>query len=83
ASGRIVIPGLSLAPVTRELAEYLGKGSEEGYLVLESSGDWAALHAGDVIISIDGSAVRDVTITADAPHDYVVLRKGKKVLVRE
>ncbi|NUQ21235.1 MAG: PDZ domain-containing protein, partial [Gemmatimonadaceae bacterium] len=50
ASGRIVIPGLSLAPVTRELAEYLGKGSEGGSLVLESSGAWAALHAGDVIL---------------------------------
>lgn len=81
-SGRIVIPGLSLAPVTRELAEYLGKGSENGYLVLESGGDWGALHAGDVIISIDGTAVRDATITADATHDYVVLRKGRKVSLR-
>lgn len=78
-SGRIVVPGLSLAPVTRELAEYLGKGSENGYLVLESSGQWGALHAGDVIISIDGSAVRDAAITTDDGHDYVVLRKGRKV----
>ena len=78
-SGRIMIPGLSLAPVTRELAEYLGKGSEQGYLVLESSGQWDALHPGDVIISIDGTAVRDAAITTDDGHDYVVLRKGRRV----
>ena len=46
SSRRIRIPGLSVAPVTPDLAEYLGKGSENGYLVLESGGQWSALRAG-------------------------------------
>ncbi|HEX8849308.1 MAG TPA: PDZ domain-containing protein [Gemmatimonadaceae bacterium] len=83
SSGQISIPGLSLAPVTKELAEYLGKGSENGYLVLESSGDWGALHAGDVIIAIDGTSLRDGgVISAEGGHDYTVLRKGRKVSLR-
>ncbi|NUO65511.1 MAG: PDZ domain-containing protein [Gemmatimonadaceae bacterium] len=82
-TGRIVIPGLSLAPVTKELAEYLGKGSENGYLVLESSGSWGALHAGDVIIAIDGSSMQDgAMLSTEGAHEYLVLRKGRKTTVR-
>ena len=80
ASHTIRIPGLAIAPVTSELAEYLGKGSESGYLVLESSGPWSALHAGDVLLSVDGDCIHDTALTASSePRDAVVLRKGRKL----
>jgi hypothetical protein len=79
-SGTIRIPGLAIAPVTADLAEYLGKGSQDGYLVLESSGQWSALHAGDVLLSIDGDCVRQTGVsTASDAHEATVLRKGRKL----
>ena len=82
-SGTIRIPGLAIAPVTSDLAEYLGKGSKDGYLVLESSGQWSALHAGDVLLSIDGDCVRQTGVsTASEAHEAVVLRKGKKLTLQ-
>jgi hypothetical protein len=80
---RINIPGLSVASVTPELAEYLGKGSKDGYLVLESGGQWSALRAGDVLLSVDGNCVNDGGITtSNNAHEVVVLRKGKKLTLR-
>ena len=63
------IAGLRMVPVGSELASYLGKGSERGLLVVDVP-QWArsALHPGDVVLSIDGQAVRadegsdDVTV---------------------
>lgn len=82
-SKRIDIPGLSVASVTPELAEYLGKGSKDGYLVLESSGQWSALRAGDVLLSVDGTCVNDGGITSsNGAHEVVVLRKGKQLTLR-
>ena len=82
-SSTIRIPGLAIAPVTSDLAEYLGKGSKDGYLVLESSGPWSPLHAGDVLLSLDGNCVREtgISTTSDA-HQAVVLRKGKKLTLQ-
>ena len=53
------IGGLRLVPVGRELAAYLGKGSERGLLVIDVP-QWAAsaLRPGDVVLSVDGSRVR-------------------------
>ena len=83
ASHTIRIPGLAIAPVTSELAEYLGKGSESGYLVLESSGPWSALHAGDVLLSVDGDCIHDTALSPSSePRDAVVLRKGKKLTLQ-
>ena len=82
-SNRINIPGLSVASVTPELAEYLGKGSRDGYLVLESSGQWSALRAGDVLLSVDGNCVNDGGITtSNEAREVVVLRKGKRLTLR-
>jgi len=82
-SGTIRIPGLAIAPVTADLAEYLGKGSRDGYLVLESSGQWSALHAGDVLLSVNGDCVKQAGVTtASEAHEAVVLRKGKKVTLQ-
>ena len=79
-STTIRIPGLAIAPVNSDLAEYLGKGSEKGYLVLETSGPWSALHPGDVLLSVDGCSINDDGImTASDARQVVVLRKGKKL----
>ena len=53
------IAGLRLVPVGRELAAYLGRGSERGLLVIDVP-EWAAsaLRPGDVVLSVDGSRVR-------------------------
>lgn len=83
SSGTIRIPGLAIAPVTSDLAEYLGKGSKDGYLVLESSGPWSTLHAGDVLLTLDGDCVRETGVsTAKEAHEAVVLRKGKKLTLQ-
>jgi len=53
------VAGLRMVPVGRELAAYLGKGSERGLLVIDVP-EWAAstLRPGDVVLSVDGSRVR-------------------------
>jgi S1-C subfamily serine protease len=53
------VSGLRMVPVGRELAAYLGKGSERGLLVIDVP-QWAAsaLRPGDVVLSVDGSRVR-------------------------
>ena len=53
------IAGLRMVPVGKELASYLGRGSERGLLVIEVP-QWAgnALRPGDVVLSVDGSRVR-------------------------
>jgi serine protease Do len=53
------IAGLRLVAVGKELAAYLGKGSERGLLVIDVP-QWAAsaLRPGDVVLSVDGSRVR-------------------------
>lgn len=79
------IAGLRMVPVGRELAAYLGKGSERGLLVIDVP-QWAAraLRAGDVVLSIDGSRVRagdgsdEVTIALPRLRDAQldILRDG-------
>jgi hypothetical protein len=81
----IRIAGLTLAPVTRELAEYLGSGSRDGFLVLESEGEWSAVHPGDVLLSVNGHCVRQsgdvATLDSEDAHDIVVIRKGQRLTV--
>ena len=79
------VAGLTLARVTPDLAEYLGKGSRDGYLVLESEGTWSAVHAGDVLLAVDGHCVLDGSIdivSAASAREVTVLRKGKKTTVQ-
>lgn len=79
------IAGLTLARVTPDLAEYLGKGSRDGYLVLESEGSWSAVHAGDVLLAVDGHCVLDGSIdiaSATSVREVTVLRKGKRTTVQ-
>ena len=84
-SSVIHVRGLRVAAVTPELAEYLGKGSTDGYLVLESEGAWRAVKAGDVLLSVDGTCVKSTTLASLDPeraHEAEVLRNGKRMTVR-
>jgi len=51
------IPGLSLSPVSDDLADYFGDGSEKGLLVLQADASWSPIRNGDVILTVDGSPV--------------------------
>ena len=85
SSSTFRIAGLTLARVTPDLAEYLGKGSRDGYLVLESAGNWSAVHAGDVLLAVDGHCVLDGSIdiaSAASVREVTVLRKGKRTTVQ-
>ena len=53
------LQGLRLARVNDDLAENLGRGSERGFLVLDPSPRWNGLRSGDVLLEVDGRAVRD------------------------
>lgn len=84
-SNIIHVRGLRVAAVTPELAEYLGKGSTDGYLVLESEGAWKAVHAGDVLLSVDGTCVKSAALASLDPErarEAQVLRNGKRMTVR-
>ena len=51
------VPGLTLSPVSDDLADYFGDGSERGLLVLQADPSWSPVRNGDVLLTIDGSPV--------------------------
>jgi hypothetical protein len=51
------VPGLSLSPVSDDLTEYFGDGSDRGLLVLLADASWAPIRNGDVILNVDGAPV--------------------------
>ena len=51
------VPGLTLSPVSDDLADYFGDGSERGLLVLQADASWSPVRNGDVLLTIDGSPV--------------------------
>ena len=79
--------GLRLARVDGELASYFGDGSERGLLVLGLGDDWSGIREGDVILRLDGRAVRDgsrgirVQLTDGPAHRVELLRSGKRLTV--
>jgi ElaB/YqjD/DUF883 family membrane-anchored ribosome-binding protein len=80
----LLLPGLRLTKVTPDLAATLGAGSERGLLVLDASDRWGALRAGDVLLAIDGTPVRDgdrASVRFDRSEEsrVTVLRKGKRM----
>lgn len=82
-SGTVALPGLTLTRVNADLASYFGAGSEGGLLVTRSSGQWDALHQGDVIVSVNGTPVRQeketrITMDAGGRNELEVIRKGKR-----
>ena len=76
-----------LMPVNEDLAAYLGRGSERGVLVIAASDRWPGIRDGDVILSVDGRAVRgrngstDFVFHSGSRNDIEVLRGGKRIHV--
>ena len=80
------LQGLRLARVNADLAETLGRGSERGFLVLDTGRRWSGLRAGDVLLEVDGRAVRDGTTARIAlddgdDHSAEVIRDGRRRVV--
>jgi S1-C subfamily serine protease len=80
------IQGLRLARVNDDLAESLGRGSERGFLILDAPRRWSGLRAGDVLLEVDGRAVRDgnsarITLGAGDDHTAEVIRDGRQRVV--
>ena len=71
-----LVSGIRMSPINSQLASYLGEGSERGLLILEISDKWEGLIAGDVLLSIDGRAVRKNGMS------YVSLDESKDQCVR-
>lgn len=68
--GRRVWLGIQMTDLNRDLAEYFGVREKEGVLILSVADDSpaarAGLRAGDVILEIDGDAIRDKEDLIDA-----------------
>ena len=80
------LEGLRLARVNEDLAANLGRGSERGFLVLESNRRWGGLQAGDVLLEIDGRSVRDgssalISLGTGSEHTASVIRDGRQRVV--
>lgn len=80
----LTLGGLRMSVVSGELSSYFGKGSENGLLVLDADDEWHPLQAGDVILSVNGTSVRQddhasISLDSDEDTTFVVLRKGSRV----
>lgn len=82
--GVFVVNGIRFSPISANLASYLGRGSERGLLILEVPSHWTGITAGDVILSVNGTAVRNGDTTSITIHDakdqcVELLREGVAV----
>jgi serine protease Do len=81
ATGRVVRGriGVTIAPVTKEVAESIGLGQPRGALVqsVEKDGpaDRGGVEAGDIILKVDGKAVER---SADLPRIVGATKPGSK-----
>ena len=79
------VPGLSLSPVSDDLADYFGDGSERGLLVLQADAAWSPIRNGDVILSVDGAPVTPSRLReardARQPVRVEVLRRRRQTTV--
>ena len=75
--------GVSIQPVTRDLADSFGLPAEKGALVSEvlpeSPAEKAGVKSGDIILSFDGKDIREMN---DLPRLVAATSVGKKVDVR-
>ena len=84
-SGRVIRGriGVTIAPVTKEVAESIGLGAPRGALVqqVEKDGpaDKGGIEAGDIIVKVDGKAVDK---SADLPRLVGATKPGAKVGVQ-
>ena len=79
------VPGLSLSPVSDDLSDYFGDGSERGLLVLQADAAWSPIRNGDVILTVDGAPVspsrlRDARDSRQ-PVRVELLRRRRQVTV--
>ena len=62
--------GITIEPLTGQLAEYFGVKSGRGILVTEVNANWPAakggLKAGDVITAIDGKKIENIETLVEA-----------------
>ncbi len=80
------IRGMSLVTVSSDMKSYFGEGSERGLLVVEAGHRLSGVHAGDVVLAVNGKNVRDgerASLRFDTSKDntFDVLRKGKKIAI--
>ena len=85
ASGRVVRGriGVSIAPVTKDVAESIGLGKAAGALVrgAESGGpaDKAGIEAGDIITKVDGKVIEK---SGDLPRIVGATKPGSKTMLQ-
>ena len=85
ASGRVVRGriGVSIAPVTKDVAESIGLGKAAGALVrgAESGGpaDKAGIEAGDIITKVDGKLIEK---SGDLPRIVGATKPGSKTMLQ-
>jgi serine protease Do len=85
ATGRVVRGriGVTIAPVTREVAESIGLGQPRGALVQgverEGPADKAGVEAGDIILRVDGKAVER---QSDLPRIIGATRPGARATLQ-
>jgi S1-C subfamily serine protease len=77
------LQGLRLARVNDGLADNLGVGSERGLLILDVDRRWSGLRSGDVLLEVDGRAVRDgegarIQLSDSANHTAEIIREGRR-----
>ena len=82
----VALNGMRLRAVSADLAAYLGRGSDDGLLVLEAADRYPAIHEGDVLLSVNGKAVRSganvtVSLSSTQDNDVELLRNGKQMRV--
>ena len=79
------VPGLSLSPVSDDLSDYFGDGSERGLLVLQADASWSPIRNGDVILSVDGAPVNASRLReareSRQPVRVELLRRRRQVTV--
>jgi S1-C subfamily serine protease len=79
------VPGLSLSPVSDDLSDYFGDGSERGLLVLQADAAWSPIRNGDVILSVDGAPVNPSRLReardSRQPVRVELLRRRRQVTV--
>jgi len=78
-----MLQGLRLARVNTDLAGNLGRGSERGFLILDAGRRWGGLRAGDVLLEVDGRAVRNgdtarIALDSGDDHSAEVIREGQR-----
>ena len=85
ATGRVIRGriGVTIAPVTKEVAESIGLGTPRGALVqqVEKDGpaDKGGIEAGDIIVKVDGKAVDKST---DLPRLVGATKPGAKIALQ-